>query len=660
MNTVVIYSIGRSFQVKINDNSELSQKYLSEDIVKLYFSSVGPVGLSIGDYVVVFGRKYFLNTKPIIKKISSKLYEYECVFEAYIYDLTKVVFLDVDETNIHFSSEFSVTGNLETFCSLIKLNLKRVYGEFFWDVQNTYNALTGKNVTKTLTFSEDNCLTALKKIVEEYNIDYDVSEDDPDVYQIYLYLRDVEGYVPNVPFVYGKGNGLYSLIRRASSSNNITTRLFVYGGSENLGPNYRNYSPRLKIPQTSSPQFTLSILEVIDNIWPQRIIKGYTTALYVQVQILVGGVYTDTGTPLNASLYPTIGLQYDRPPVEFRVKAWINTGQYLYSDGTYDGFDNIRDSYVENLTAIQKYGLIERIVIFDEIFPTRTGTVTSISSNVLEFIDTSMFDLNEVLNDETVYLISGLNASIKFNTGNLAGYEFTISKYDTVTKTFLLNKLVDERGLVIPNEETSAFKISVGDEYVILNINLPSSYIVDAETRLLNEANNWLAKYCNEQVSYDLDIDEKFVSDNSIVIGIGSLITIEDSAMNISEVRRVTEVKRLLVRPDKYDIVLSDSVYSKKIRSPVRLISKESSLKDSGAISFNEVTHEQLIGVINGINTVFSTPSRYKSMSISCFRNGLKEKYFNELSDTQIEFHTAPSNVGFTDILETIYTKKTI
>jgi hypothetical protein len=85
----------------------------------------------------------------------------------------------------------------------------------------------------------------------------------------------------------------------------------------------------------------------------------------------------------------------------------------------------------------------------------------------------------------------------------------------------------------------------------------------------------------------------------------------------------------------------------------------------TGEIEYSEIKDYEtipapLIGIIDGTNTIFSTPTAYKSGSISVFRNGLKEKYFNELSDTQIEFHTAPSNIEFIDTLETIYTKKQI
>lgn len=73
-----------------------------------------------------------------------------------------------------------------------------------------------------------------------------------------------------------------------------------------------------------------------------------------------------------------------------------------------------------------------------------------------------------------------------------------------------------------------------------------------------------------------------------------------------------------------------------------------------------EIITEQLTGVVDGINTVFSTTVPYKSGTISVFVNGLKEKYFDEISETQIQLKSAPSNIGIIDSLETIYTKKTI
>ncbi len=71
----------------------------------------------------------------------------------------------------------------------------------------------------------------------------------------------------------------------------------------------------------------------------------------------------------------------------------------------------------------------------------------------------------------------------------------------------------------------------------------------------------------------------------------------------------------------------------------------------------NEVK-EIATGVINGLNKTFTTSQAYVSGKITVLLNGLKEYGFTEIDDTTIEMESAPSNAGFTDIVELIYIKK--
>lgn len=476
MNTLTINTSSGYVNVRLSENSEISVKASGEDIVKVYFTSKTPVKLGIGNSIVVFDRSFFINTQPIVKKTSSRLYEYECTFEAYIYDLSKVALLDVDATGVHFSHEFSLTGTLSTFATLIQTNLARVFGASKWYVASayTYGDILFHKV-KTLSFSEDSCLTALRKICEEFGTGFDIVEDDPDDYLLYLYFREEDGYIYPTPFKYGKGNGLYNIKRTISSSNDLTTRLYAFGSSKNLGPNYRNFSTRLKLPANET-------------------------------------------------------------------------------------------SKLDNAEAIERYGVVERVVIFDDIFPTREGTITGLGSSKLKFVDSDMFDLNEVDENNNPKYLNGLVAKVAFNTGNLAGYEFEISNYDTATKTFTLNKFLDERSLELPNPDEAAFQFGVGDKYVILDITLPQTYIDSAEDRLFDEALDWLDKYSNEHITYELDIDEKYVADNSITFRLNNYIIIQDIDLLINEKRRITEIRRNLVHENMYSIVLADKVFRKKVR----------------------------------------------------------------------------------------------
>ena len=69
-----------------------------------------------------------------------------------------------------------------------------------------------------------------------------------------------------------------------------------------------------------------------------------------------------------------------------------------------------------------------------------------------------------------------------------------------------------------------------------------------------------------------------------------------------------------------------------------------------------EQVSEPLSGTVNGENRVFTTSKAYKSGTIVVFVNGIRESSFLEVDQMTIILDEAPSNAGFTDKIETIYT----
>ena len=562
MNRLTIYNKTGSevATVALKTNSEQSCKLLGEDIVKVFFESKTSISFNIGDYITVFGKTYTLNTFPVVRKIASRLFEYEAVFESKLYELSKVVFLDLDASGIHMSHEFFVTGNIELFASLIENNLQRVYGS--WDVH-----VSGVNTEeiKTLSFSETNCQQALNKLCEEFNCEYDITVSSGiDV----LIIREMAGEPSGYVFEYGKGNGLYEIVRSLSTSNNLTTRLYAFGASKNLGVNYRDYSPRLRLPYYSETINIHVTLSYVQSGYPEMRIYGETNAAWVQLQIPYGSGWVDSGNPILASVLNDYWLTFTQPPLlaSFRIKAWNEPGKYVYSDGTNEGW-SVNGDYIEsgNLSTL---GMFERVVIFEDIFPEREGIVTGIGDSVYQFIDSGMFDLNELnSNGDSKYIIQDLDPKISFRTGNLAGYEFVIASFNTSTKKFSINKYVDERGTAFPSENEPAFQIQPGDKYVILGIAMPESYIEDAEYRLSAKATEWLNKYSNQQVVYELTVDPLFARDNSITFGVGDAVGVLDTDLGVNEQIRITEVVRNLVNEHEFKLKLSDSTFIPRKKS---------------------------------------------------------------------------------------------
>lgn len=239
-------------------------------------------------------------------------------------------------------------------------------------------------------------------------------------------------------------------------------------------------------------------------------------------------------------------------------------------------------SYIENAAAIAAYGLKENTKIFDDIRPERYGEVTAAGSAYYAFKDATMnFDLNEKDNaGNTKWLIDGVNAKVKFTTGNLAGYEFDVHKYDHATKEIQVVPFTDENGMKFPSETSAAFQFGVGDKYFFTDINLPDDYKNEAESKLLVEGNKAITEYSQPQVQYGLSIDENFIrqfaGELTVVnlFAVGDYIPVEDEDIGVNKSVRITAFTRDLLREYKYNITLGDSVTKQTITRVIEGLQK--------------------------------------------------------------------------------------
>lgn len=443
--------------------AEQSITLLGADTVAITVKSATPLTFHLGDQIDVYGKTYTLNQLPGIKKTGNRNFEYTLTFEGVQYELIDVQFLLPDDTVLD-----SFTGDLEDFLGILIGNLTRVYpGKW---VLGVYPANTEY---KTLTYTEKNCLEVLQDLCEQYSTEFEITQANG------VRTLNIQTAGVNFPYTfrYGRTGGLYELTRQNINSKNVVTRLYVYGGSSNLGDKYR-YT-RLCLP----------------------------------------------GKAKNAS-------------------------------------------YIEDAAAIAAYGLKENTKIFDDIRPERYGEVTAAGSAYYAFKDATMnFDLNEKDSaGNTKWLIDGATAKVKFTTGNLAGYEFDIHKYDHATKEIQVVPFTDENGMKFPSETSAAFQFGVGDKYFFTDINLPDTYKTDAENKLLAEGNKAITEYSQPQVQYGLSIDENFIrqfaGELTVVnlFAVGDYIPVEDEDIGVNKSVRITAFTRDLLREYKYNITLGDSV----------------------------------------------------------------------------------------------------
>ena len=111
---------------KVDDKAKVIQRFYGENQIKTDIKSRSTLNLSIGDYIVHNGIKYYLNTLPDVTKEATNSFKYSLSWESEYYDLAKVQFQLDDE------SAFDYVCSAEDLIDLIVTNLNRVYGTSIW------------------------------------------------------------------------------------------------------------------------------------------------------------------------------------------------------------------------------------------------------------------------------------------------------------------------------------------------------------------------------------------------------------------------------------------------------------------------------------------------------------------------------------------------
>ena len=240
---------------------------------------------------------------------------------------------------------------------------------------------------------------------------------------------------------------------------------------------------------------------------------------------------------------------------------------------------------------VVSYGKIGTTHNFEEIYPHRTGAVSSVDvADVTKFVDSGMdFDVNN-------YQLLGVKPKLTFKTGTLAGYVFEIS-YVHATKTFTIY-YIQEPGIgSLPN---ASLKPAATNKYVITDISLPQSYIDTAEAELLTKATAYLNQNSSPNVAYKVDCNPLYFKENDISITSGNYVTITDTDLQINRLIRIIAFRLDLVHGKNYDIDLADTIepsiasriYAQTLETKRVILNNE--LADPTAVLKRDMTIEQI------------------------------------------------------------------
>ncbi|MRM97673.1 phage tail protein, partial [Riemerella anatipestifer] len=254
---------------QIKAKGSVTEKLFGEETVTMDFTLPHFVLFRIGDAVEVYDKTYYISQEPVVNKKSSREYVYNLVFNGEKYRLAEVQYFFYDENNELNISEFSITATAQKMVELLVANANRT--QTGWSVGNI-----DSTETKTVDFSEYNCLAALTKISEEFGLEFWIDADK----SIHLEERKkVSGYT----LEYGKSKGLKGITRNPYTESSLVTRLYARGSSRNIPKNYRNGQKVLRMPvpfleKNTDKYGIVEHTQPFEDIYPKRV--GTVTQVY--------------------------------------------------------------------------------------------------------------------------------------------------------------------------------------------------------------------------------------------------------------------------------------------------------------------------------------------------------------------------------------------
>ena len=600
---------GESVQV---ENLELKKLTVESVLMSLSDKITGDVyykdnklQLSLHEYIIYKGVKYILISPPTVVREGlvadnggmKGMTKYSFTFYHPMCKLFNMPFTDIAVSNNEkrYKSEdkkFSWIGNLVDFIAKINKNLQET--EWIVELSNSVTQDIRRKMSDVMAFDSTTIAESLKTIYDTWEVPFivdSINEGEPHYssgkrFLILVGLPSNEIYENGEPFVFKFGKGVGLKNNSANPRNNkIITRIAGRGSENNIPYGY----PQIVWEGDQGWDFTIDnngnnplsypiyegivggeLVKLIKHPFtrPYLMPSVYTTSVNKKVNPLATGydpdielvdyydasdplVYPNTITP-NAPSYELHEFEDIKP----ELGTQTITGAYPINndltpadawDDTMDGEGNYTQSYFKVQLPVLSFDLYASAAITQEMqLNMRSGACIGCTFPVQ--VDWDDYKAN-FYDEEENFAPDGEQRDLeKYPKSNEEAIEIIVQKeYQTF-------------GTIMPNIYQ---KPSAGDEFVVLGISLPTSYITNAEQRLDDAMRSYMLANNVHYFDYPLKFDEKFLYEHTDILSQirnNTVIRFEYAGQQLElYVKQITIKYGESVLP-QYDITLTDDV----------------------------------------------------------------------------------------------------
>lgn len=401
-----------------------------------------------------------------------------------------------------------------------------------WTLDFELDQSNGKPIEtdeKMLTYDNHTCLAVMHDLVsqwEDWEFAVDIREGDianidltSDVQcggRIIVRRKATGIFISGVNtdhlnMAYGKKGGLSKITRESPDGSNIPSRIYFYGGTQNVPSTYRN--TRICLPGKSKMESYVD-LDVAENI-PCEAVKVFDDIYPACQPFRVGGAgmaFMDEKhfvVSMPASRFFDIFAQW-KDPDEAEPSEYGSYAEWKLTYGTGDA-----NSDLERYLLYYYQGNTSGSHSIDNGFP------------------------------KSCYLQG--DVMLTFQTGNLAGHSFKVTGFEPAGAFFWVTLLCEGTQSELSDEPIRYFPNSdimcvTGDQFIVEGCLMPASYVYAnfgsgeyaAETLLQNAARKYIDELISK-IKVGVEISQEFVDNHNAVFRLYDGMEIKDDDLDISK-----------------------------------------------------------------------------------------------------------------------------